>query len=231
MIKDNIELVKANIEKACIRSGRSVDDVTLIAVSKTKPNEDLQEAMDAGMLEFGENKVQELTGKIEFFNNPDIKWHMIGHLQTNKIKYIIDKVYMIHSVDTVNLAEKISEQAVKKGVTANILIEVNVGLEDTKFGITVDNAVDFALEIAKLPGIIVRGLMTVAPYVENPEDNREIFKKMKQLSVDIAAKNIDNITMDVLSMGMTNDYEIAIEEGATHVRVGTAIFGNRNYNI
>ena len=160
----------------------------------------------------------------------DIKWHMIGHLQRNKVKYIIDKVAMIHSVDSLRLAEEISKEAVKKNVVANILVEVNIGLEDSKFGVMVQEVENFIQDLSKLPSICIRGLMTSAPFVENPEDNRVLFKKLTQLCIDIKDKNIDNSTMDVLSMGMTNDYIVAIEEGATMVRVGTAIFGARNYN-
>ena len=214
----NIENVKKNIEQACLRSGRNPKDVTLIAVSKTKPNEMLMDAYNAGMRTFGENYVQELVSKIDTLPD-DIEWHMIGHLQTNKVKYIVGKVAMIHSVDSVKLAREISKEAVKRNVTADILIEV-----------TLENGIETVTEIAKLPGLNIRGLMTSAPYVSNPEDNRKYFRDLKQLCVDINSKNIDNIHMDVLSMGMTNDYITAVEEGATMVRVGTAIFGARNYN-
>lgn len=225
----NIENVKKNIEQACLRSGRNPKDVTLIAVSKTKPNEMLMDAYNAGMRTFGENYVQELVSKIDTLPD-DIEWHMIGHLQTNKVKYIVGKVAMIHSVDSLKLAREISKEAVKRNVTADILIEVNVALEENKFGITLENGIETVTEIAKLPGLNIRGLMTSAPYVSNPEDNRKYFRDLKQLCVDINSKNIDNIHMDVLSMGMTNDYITAVEEGATMVRVGTAIFGARNYN-
>lgn len=230
MIKDNFKEVKENVLRACERAGRSVDDVTLIAVSKTKPLEDLREAYEAGARDFGENKVQELVDKIPEMPK-DVRWHMIGHLQRNKVKYIVDKVYMIHGVDSLRLAEEISKEAVKKAVVVKILMEVNVAEEESKFGITVDDAPELAEEISKLPGISLQGLMTIAPYVANPEENREIFAKLRQLAVDISRKNIDNISMNVLSMGMTGDYQVAIEEGATYVRVGTGIFGERNYQI
>ena len=226
----NIENVKKNIEQACLRSGRNPKDVTLIAVSKTKPNEMLMDAYNAGIRTFGENYVQELVSKIDTLPD-DIEWHMIGHLQTNKVKYIVGKVAMIHSVDSVKLAREISKEAVKRNVTADILIEVNVGMEENKFGITVESAYEDIKEMAKLPNIAIKGLMTSAPFVENSEDNRKYFRQLKQLSVDIQSKNIDNVDMGILSMGMTNDYIVAIEEGATIVRVGTAIFGARNYNI
>ena len=228
MIQENIALVNKNIENACQRANRNPDDVRLIAVSKTKPIEMLREAYDTGCRDFGENKVQEILDKYEQLP-PDARFHMIGHLQRNKVKYIVDKVCLIHSVDSLRLAEEISKEAVKKNVSVNILIEVNVANEDTKFGTTVENTIDLVKEIAALPGIFVKGLMTIAPYVENPEENRQYFVSLRQLSVDIMSKNIDNVSMDILSMGMTGDYEVAVEEGATYVRVGTGIFGERNY--
>ena len=161
----------------------------------------------------------------------DIRWHMIGHLQRNKVKYIIDKAALIHSVDSLRLAEEISSQAEKKQVEADILVEVNIAQEESKFGTSYEEAMTLIAEIAKLPRIHIKGLMTIAPFVENPEDNRGYFQQIKDLSVDIMHKNIDNVSMGVLSMGMTGDYMVAIEEGATMVRVGTGIFGERNYNI
>lgn len=229
MIRENIEEVKKKIEAACKRSGRDVNEVTLIDVSKTKPIEMLQEAYDTGERHFGENKVQELCNKYDQMPN-DVKWHMIGHLQRNKVKYIVDKVELIHSVDSYRLAEQIDVEAKKKNVIVNILIEVNVAQEDTKFGLNTDEVMNLVEEVSKLSNVRVKGLMTVAPFTENAEENRSYFKKMHQLNVDINAKNIDNVSMEVLSMGMTGDYEIAIEEGATMVRVGTGIFGERNYN-
>lgn len=229
MIKDNMQAVQARIDMACSKSGRDSKDVTLIAVSKTKPLEMLREAYEAGARDFGENKVQELNDKIPEMPS-DIRWHMIGHLQRNKVKYIVDKVYLIHSVDSYRLAEEISKEAVKKSVEVNILVEVNVALEESKFGTTLEEATILVEQIAKLPGIHIRGLMTIAPFVENEEENREYFRKLKQLSVDIMHKNIDNTSMDVLSMGMTGDYRVAVEEGATYVRVGTGIFGERDYS-
>ena len=228
MLKENLKEVQHNIEETCKASGIDNKKVTLIAVSKTKPVEMLQEIYDDGIRDFGENKVQELVDKYECMPK-DIRWHLIGHLQTNKVKYIVDKVYMIHGVDSLKLATEISKEAVKKNVTVRILIQVNIAEEDTKFGIHALEAVDLITEIAKLPGIQIKGLMTIAPYVEVSEQNRQYFHKMKQLSVDIIRKNIDNVNMDCLSMGMTGDYRTAIEEGATYVRVGTAIFGERNY--
>lgn len=229
MIKENLEIVKQNMRDACKKSGRDPESVRLIAVSKTKPVEDVQKAYQCGCRDFGENKVQELVEKYEKMPK-DIRWHMIGHLQRNKVKYIVDKVYLIHSVDSVRLAEEISREAVKKQVTVSVLVEVNVAGEESKFGTTSEEAVSLVEEIAKLPGICVKGLMTIAPYVENAEENRLYFAKLKQIYVDIIHKNIDNVCMEELSMGMTGDYEIAITEGATYIRVGTGIFGERQYN-
>lgn len=230
MIRKQYEQVKENIKNACDKAKRNSEEVTLIAVSKTKPIEMLKEAYEAGARDFGENKVQELVDKIP--NMPDdIRWHMIGHLQRNKVKYIVDKVYMIHSVDSLRLAEEISKEAVKNNVVVKILIEVNVAQEESKFGLSMDQVEELLLQIKDLPGISVQGLMTIAPYVDDPEENREVFQKLKQLSVDIKAKNIDNININVLSMGMTGDYMVACEEGATFVRVGTGIFGERDYSI
>lgn len=228
VICENIRQAEESIDKACQKAGRNREEVTLIAVSKTKPVAMLEEAYQAGCRHFGENKVQELVEKYEVMPK-DIKWHMIGHLQRNKVKYIVDKVFLIHSVDSLRLAEEISKEAVKKQVTVNILVEVNVAKEESKFGTTEEEALKLVEEISKLPGILIKGLMTIAPYVENSEENRQYFAKLRQLSVDIMHKNIDNISMDVLSMGMTGDYQVAVEEGATYVRVGTGIFGERDY--
>lgn len=227
-IKENLSEVEERICQACKRAGRDREEVTLIAVSKTKPVEMLEACLEQGIRVFGENKVQELCEKYEQLPK-DIKWHMIGHLQRNKVKYITDKVELIHSVDSLRLAEAISEDAVKKGVSVNVLIEVNVAQEDSKFGLTTEETEKLVRQIAALPNIFIKGLMTIAPYTEDPEDNRPIFRTLKQLSVDIEGKNIDNVSMSILSMGMTGDYEVAIEEGATMVRVGTGIFGARSY--
>ena len=228
MITENLEQVRKNIEEACRAVNRDPGEVTLISVSKTKPVSMLQEAYDAGARVFGENKVQEIMDKYPQLPS-DIRWHMIGHLQRNKVKYIVDKVALIHSVDSVRLAETIDKEAEKHGVIANILIEVNVAKEESKFGLMPEEVPEFVEKIAGFPHIRVKGLMTIAPFVENPEENRPIFAHLRKLSVDIAKKNIDNITMSILSMGMTNDYQVAIEEGATMVRVGTGIFGARDY--
>mgnify|MGYP000026191997 FL=1 len=252
MMKDNLEAIEQRIAEACIRAGRSRDEVTLIAVSKTKPNEMLMEAYNLGIRNFGENKVQELVAKYDALNagfEEKVNWHMIGHLQRNKVKYIIDKVTLIHSVDSVRLAQQIEKEAAKKNIIADILIEVNIAQEKTKFGVSADELLPLILNIASFEHIRIRGLMTIAPYVENPEKNRDYFKKMRQLYVDIKSKNIDNIynksilednasnwdkildKFDILSMGMTGDFEVAIEEGATMVRIGTGIFGEREYSL
>lgn len=230
MIADNLNRVTESVNIACQKSNRAVQEVTLIAVSKTKPVPLLMEAYECGCRHFGENKVQELIEKYEMMPK-DIKWHMIGHLQRNKVKYIVDKVCMIHSVDSLRLAEEISKEAVKKNLTVSVLIEVNMAGEETKFGVRPEDAEDLICSISQLPGVHIEGLMTIAPYVDDPELNRCHFSGLKQLAVDITSKNIDNVTMNVLSMGMTGDFSVAIEEGATCVRVGTGIFGEREYAI
>ena len=230
MLKENLINVEENILRACQKAGRSRDEVTLIAVSKTKPVEMLEEVYSAEIRDFGENKVQELCDKYEKLPQ-DIKWHMIGHLQTNKVKYLIGKTKLIHSVDSIRLAMEIEKQAAKANELVDILIEVNIAEEESKFGIHKEETIDMIKEISTFTHVRIKGLMTIAPYVENPEDNRDYFRQIKDLSVDINNQNIDNVCMDILSMGMTGDYMVAIEEGATMVRVGTGIFGERNYNI
>lgn len=229
MIAENIAQVQGKIDNACEKAGRDRREVTLIAVSKTKPVSMLQEAYAYGCRDFGENKVQELIEKYECMPK-DIRWHMIGHLQRNKVKYIVGKVFLIHSVDSLRLAEEISRESVKKQVVTSVLLEVNVAKEESKFGMTTSEEVNALVrQAAALPAIAVKGLMTIAPYVEDPEENRQYFHALRQLSVDIMRKNIDNVSMNVLSMGMTGDYETAVGEGATYVRVGTGIFGERGY--
>ncbi len=226
-IAGNLKKVKDNIaeaERSCGREGL----VTLIAVSKTKPVQMVRDAYDVGIRDFGENRVQEIVEKYPELPS-DIRWHLIGHLQTNKVKYIINKVAMIHSVDSLKLAEEISRQAQKHGVVMDILIEVNVAEEESKFGVPVNETESLIREISKLSGIRIRGLMTVAPIVTNPDENQAVFCALRQLSVDIDGKNIDNVSMECLSMGMSGDYTCAIKEGATMVRVGTSIFGSRTY--
>lgn len=228
MIAEQLQTIREDIRQACIRSGRNPEEVTLIAVSKTKPVSMIQEAIQAEQIVFGENKVQELCSKYEELPK-NLHWHMIGHLQRNKVKYVADKVALIHSVDSFRLAKTIDQEGEKIGRVIPLLIEVNVAQEETKFGVSVEDTLPLISEISTLSHVEIRGLMTIAPYVEDPEENRPVFRKLKQLSVDIKDKNMNNVYMDILSMGMTNDYQVAVEEGATLVRVGTGIFGERNY--
>lgn len=229
MIKTQLMQVRKQIEEAVEAAGRKKEEVTLIAVSKTYPVSAIEEAIAEGCVDFGENHVQELVAKIEAIDQP-VRWHLIGHLQTNKVKYIIGKTALIHSVDSVKLAEEIEKQSAKKDIVTHILLEVNVAEEASKYGFKVEEVMGVVEKISKMSHIQVDGLMTVAPYVENPESNRAIFRKLFELSVDIQKQKFDNISTSILSMGMSNDYKIAIEEGATMVRVGTAIFGNRDYS-
>lgn len=228
MVAENLKDVESRVCAACERAGRSRDEVTLIAVSKTKPVEMLREAYESGARYFGENKVQELVDKFDVMPD-DIHWQLIGHLQRNKVKYIVDKAELIHSVDSLRLAEAIDKEAAKKGVIANILLEVNMAKEETKFGLMPEEVLDFVKQIVRFQNIKVQGLMTIAPFVADPEENRKHFANLRKLSVDIRKEKVNNVNMSILSMGMTNDFEVAIEEGATMVRVGTAIFGERNY--
>jgi pyridoxal phosphate enzyme (YggS family) len=230
MLASNLQEVEHKIMEACDKAGRAREDITLIAVSKTKPVPMLQEIYNLGVRDFGENKVQELTDK-EPQLPTDLRWHMIGHLQRNKVKQVIDKAVLIHSVDSVRLAKAIEAEAAKKDIIVQILLEVNVAEEDSKFGLKLDEVLPAVEEIATMPHVRIKGLMTIAPFVENPEENRTVFAQLQKLSVDIAEKNIDNVSVDILSMGMTNDYQVAIEEGATMIRVGTGIFGEREYHI
>ena len=230
MLASNLQEVERKIMEACDKAGRAREEITLIAVSKTKPVPMLQEIYDLGVRDFGENKVQELTDK-EPQLPADLRWHMIGHLQRNKEKQVIDKAVLIHSVDSVRLAKAIEAEAAKKDIIVQILLEVNVAEGYSKFGLKLDEVLPAVEEIATMPHVRIKGLMTIAPFVENPEENRTVFAQLQKLSVDIAEKNIDNVSVDILSMGMTNDYQVAIEEGATMIRVGTGIFGEREYHI
>lgn len=231
MVKENLQEVEHRVQEACRRAGRSRDEVLLIAVSKTKPVSMIRELMDAGIRDFGENKVQEMCQKIEEIPEP-LNWHLIGHLQRNKVKYIVDKACLIHSVDSVRLAEEIQKEAVKKGVDqVPVLIEVNMAEEASKDGIRASDTEALVREIAQMPNIRIKGLMTIAPFVDDPEENRPVFAAMRKLKEDIDALQIPGVEMKELSMGMTNDFEVAIEEGSTMVRVGTAIFGARNYDV
>ena len=227
-MKEKLTEIKDKIEISAKKSGRAGEDVTLIAVSKTYPVEDINKAIELGLYDFGENKVQELTSKIELIND-SVRWHQIGHLQTNKVKYIVGKTELIHSLDSMKLATEIDKQSKKNNCITNVLIEVNVAKEESKHGIMPSELIPFVQKVSKLENIRVKGLMTVAPFVIDPEENRPIFRKLYELSVDIQKQKFDNVSSKILSMGMSNDYTVAIEEGATMVRIGTAIFGNRDY--
>lgn len=229
-IKCNMIDIKNKIDKACELSNRNKEEVTLIAVSKTVDVDAIKEAINSGATDFGENKPQELARKFETIGD-DVNWHLIGSLQSNKVKYIIDKVYMIHSIDRLSLCDEIQKRAEKIGKTINCLIQVNISKEESKHGILEENAIDFVKTISKnYPNIRIKGLMTMAPNTDDKELVRSVFKGLKDLAIKIDKENIENISMDELSMGMSNDFEIAVEEGATFVRVGTSIFGQRNYN-
>lgn len=229
MLSENLKEVKERVARACERSGRNPSEVTVVAVSKMKPLSDIEELIPEGQLDFGENYVQELCEKDDQVSCP-VNWHMIGHLQTNKVKYIINRTKLIHSVDSFKLAEKIDHEAEKSAVIADVLIQVNVAEEDTKYGCAYDETLALVRQISELPHVRVKGLMTSAPYVEDPEENRCYFRKLHELFVDILAKKVNNVDMCILSMGMTADYEVAVEEGSTMIRVGTGIFGERDYS-
>ena len=229
MIEENLKTVEANIEEACRKSGRARDSVTLIAVSKTKPVSDIRRAMDCGITVFGENKVQEIRDKTDEIKET-LSWHMIGHLQANKVKYLPGRVCMIHSVDNKKLADEIEKQFARAGMTIDVLIEVNMAGEESKFGLSPVDVPDFVRQISSLEHLRIRGLMTIAPYTEDPDSNRQYFKGLRDLMNSINQMNIPGVKMDQLSMGMTGDYMVAIEEGATFVRVGTGIFGERDYS-
>jgi len=225
-IKSNIEEVRKRVEKAALKSGRNPGDIKIIGVTKTVDTDRIMKAIDAGIVDLGENRVQELLEKYDKINR-ECRWHLIGHLQTNKVKYIIDKVSLIHSVDRIELVQEIQKRAEKIGRIVDVLVQVNVAEEESKFGIRTSEALDFVKEVSRFENIKVRGLMTIAPLVENPETVRYVFRELRKLLIDIRQENIDNINMDFLSMGMSNDFEIAVEEGSNMIRVGTAIFGRR----
>ena len=228
-LNENIDVVVSNIKNACERSGRKFEEVTLIGVTKTIDEDIINKSIEFGIKNIGENKVQEITRKYDKIDK-SVNWHLIGHLQTNKVKYIIDKVSLIHSVDSYKLAEEISKRAVKAEIEMNILIQINVAEEDSKFGINKDNIDEMVENISKLPNIKIQGLMNIAPYYEDNEFVRKYFREMKEIFDRIKNNNYDKVNMNYLSMGMTNDYEIAVEEGANMIRVGTGIYGARNYN-
>lgn len=231
-VPEGLKLAQEKVAAAVSAAGRRAEDVTLIAVGKTKPASMIREAYDLGIRDFGENKVQELTAKYEELPK-DIRWHMIGHLQSNKVKYIVDKVALIHSVDSLHLAQVIEKEAVKKGVDhVDVLLEVNVSGEESKFGLTPQALMEQIDDFLAFEHVRVRGLMTIAPYAPDPEMSRPYFARLRQLTVDIQDKNGDNnIDVNLLSMGMSGDFEVAIEEGASYVRIGTMIFGERQYAV
>lgn len=228
IIKENLDNIYTRIKLAAEKSGRTIDDVKLIAVSKTIDADRIQQVYDFGIIDFGENRVQELLEKYDKLDST-CKWHLIGHLQTNKVKYIIDKVSMIHSVDSIPLVKEIDSRAGKIGRKVDILLQVNVSGEESKFGISPDEVESYVGIISQLKNVCLKGMMTIAPFAENPEEIRPVFKKLYQIYIDINNKRIDNVTMDYLSMGMSNDFEVAIEEGSNVVRIGTGIFGKRDY--
>lgn len=227
-IVENYQNVENRVAAACARAGRNRSEVTLIAVSKTKPVEDIQALIDYGVTHFGENKVQEMCAKEEVLEN-GLSWHMIGHLQRNKVKYLMGKTCLIHSVDSLRLAQEIQKEAAKAGIICPVLMEINIGNEESKGGIEIDEAENLARQIAELPNLKLKGLMCIAPFVDEAEENREHFRRMREKRDELAALNIPGTDIRELSMGMTGDFEVAIEEGATLVRVGTAIFGQRDY--
>ena len=229
-LRQNLHEVREKIKEACRRSGRDPREVKLLAVSKTKPVRDIITVHDAGQAMFGENYVQEIRSKYEEIGD-QVEWHMIGHLQRNKVKYVIDKVKLIHSLDTIRLARQIEKEAAKRDIVMDVLMEVNYAREETKWGFMKEEAPEAAKKIAQFPHIHLCGLMTSAPVTDDSETNRGYFRGMRELAGQIDGLHIPNVRMDILSMGMTQDYEVAIEEGATIVRVGTAIFGERNYHV
>ena len=221
-IKDNLKSVKERIEDACKRSSRDPSEVKLLAVTKTVPDEYVQEILDLGVTSFAENRVQELLKKRDAF--PSADWHLIGHLQTNKVKSVVGKVSLIHSVESVRLAQEIGRQSVKSGIITDILIEVNVSGEESKYGIKLDETDSMIESCSQIEGIFVKGLMTMAPLGADPCEIRGIFSSLYKKYVDISAKKYDNVSMEYLSMGMSSDFEIAVEEGANIVRVGRGLF-------
>ncbi|QXM05843.1 YggS family pyridoxal phosphate-dependent enzyme [Crassaminicella indica] len=227
-IEKNIKDLREEINETCRKIGRNPEEIQLIAVTKTVDPERINEAIHAGVEHIGENKVQEIMEKYDVVSN--VHWHMIGHLQTNKVKYIIDKVKLIHSLDRISLAEEINKRAKKHNKIMDVLVQVNVANEETKFGLASNEVLEFFEKIQIFEHIRVRGLMTIAPYEENPENVRKYFKKLKEIFETIKIKGFPRVDMKYLSMGMTNDFKVAIEEGSNMIRVGTGIFGRRNYN-
>ena len=229
-IAKNLDKVRQNIKDVAQKCGRKPEEILLLGVTKTVDIDVVEEAIELGITDVGENKPQELTRKYEAIGDK-VKWHQIGSLQTNKVKYIIDKVELIHSLDRISLAKEIQKRAEKEDLDINCLVQVNVSKEESKHGIYKEDVENFIRECSSnYDRIKMKGLMTMAPFDASREEIRSVFKDLKDLSVKISEMNIDNVEMKELSMGMSGDYEIAIEEGATIVRIGTSIFGKRNYN-
>lgn len=227
MIRENVDTIRSRIAAACSRCGRDPRDVTLVAVSKTFPPEAIAEAYDAGVTDIGENYVQELLAKRERLSDRAIRWHFIGHLQSNKVKYVVPWIHLIHAVDDVGLAREIDKRAAQAGATVNVLLEVNTTGEQSKFGVRPSAVVKLAKSLAAFDHLRVVGLMTIGPFLPDPEASRPMFRTLRFLKEELAALGQHNVQMQHLSMGMTGDFEVAIEEGATMVRIGTAIFGKR----
>lgn len=226
-LKKRLEDVRERIKRAAESAGRNAEDITLVAVTKTHEPDVINEAIDLGVTDIGENKVQEIIGKYDAVK--PVRWHLIGHLQTNKVKYIIDKVAMIHSVDSIHLMDEIERQAEKHNLTMDILIQVNISGEESKFGISPDEIDTFLEHASCLKHVKIKGLMTILPKNDNPMNNRLHFVNINKLYLDISGKKYDNVSMECLSMGMSGDFEQAIPEGANMVRIGSAIFGKRVY--
>ncbi|MBE6727680.1 MAG: YggS family pyridoxal phosphate-dependent enzyme [Ruminococcaceae bacterium] len=226
---ENYKIVCEKLENAALKSGRSLKDVTLLAATKTVDIDTINYAINSGITHIGENRVQELLSKIDGLN--PVHKHLIGHLQTNKVKDIITKVELIHSVDSFKLAKEIQKQSERMDVHSDILLEVNIGGEESKSGFSPDEIYEEIYKIAELSRVHIRGLMTIPPICEKSEENRKYFSKLHNMFLDIASKKIDNSSMEILSMGMSDDYDVAVSEGANLVRVGTALFGKRNYLV
>ena len=228
-IKRNLHNIMLRARAAAEKSGRSLEDIKIIAVTKTVDVDRINSVYEYGLRDMGENRVQELLEKYDRLPS-DIKWHIIGHLQTNKVKYIVDKVQMIHSVDSLELAKEIDTRAARHQRKVDILLQVNVSGEETKFGISPDKVNEYISVLSGMENIALKGLMTIAPYAQDPQDVRPVFRNLYNIYIDIKSKRYDNVSMDYLSMGMSNDFEVAIEEGANVVRIGTSIFGKRDYS-
>ena len=223
-IKNNLEIINKKIKKAALKVNRNPEEIKLVTVTKTATTEQIEEAINAGIKIIGENRVQDAKKKYQIFT-ADVEWHLIGHLQTNKVKYAVEIFNCIQSIDSIKLAQEIDKRSLQFGKIMDVLVEVNVSGEETKYGIKSEEVETFLKEISEFPRIRIRGLMTIAPIVEDKEEVRPYFRKLRELYKEIKSKNIENVKMNWLSMGMTEDFEIAIEEGANMVRIGRGIFG------